>query len=250
MSRHGAALAVRKALLLAVDCAADFRANDPARQLSLIFRQVREQIMSLASAGARDAADYATTLAVAMLTPDAISIAQVGDTIAVVGQDSRYETVAPAPHGEYVNETTFLTSPGALAEVRITVRPAGKADGVFLATDGLRFKILGNLATSTPFPPFFDDLTTYARSAHASDSALSRFLAGLDDQSGDDKTLVAAVRQYPALGKTATRHDDSRPSRPLPHDPRLSAAVTRPGRMGRLRRALPGPPPHRRACGS
>jgi hypothetical protein len=149
---------------------------------------------ALASAEGKDPGAYASTLAVAVLAPESIAVAQVGDTIAVLGRDGRYETLAPEPPGEYVNETAFLTGPGPLAEARIAVRPADGVDGVYLATDGLRFKILADLAASTPFTPFFDDLTAYARSPAASDDALSRFLSGLDDQSGDDKTLVAAVR--------------------------------------------------------
>jgi hypothetical protein len=90
-----------------------------------------------------------------------------------------------------VNETAFLTGPDALGELRIDVTPA---DTVFLTTDGLRFKILDDLATAAPFAPFFEDLAAFARSPQASDDAVRAFLAGLDDQSGDDKTLVAAVR--------------------------------------------------------
>jgi hypothetical protein len=198
MSRDGASLAVGRALLLATKVAA--AGGDPIGQLPLIFADVREQIVALAGAEGRDADDYATTLAVAVLTPAEVGIAQVGDTIAVVGRGGGYETVAPAPRGEYVNETTFLTGQDALAEIRVRVYPAAEVDGVFLATDGLRFKILDNLAASTPFTPFFDDLAAYAGSEGASDGTLSRFLEGLDDQSGDDKTLVAAVRAVQRAG--------------------------------------------------
>jgi hypothetical protein len=188
MSRHGAALAVSRALLLA-----GARAGDPAARLPMIFQDVQEQISARASADGNDAADYATTLAVAILTRHLVGIGQIGDTIAVAGHQGRYETVAPAPRLEYVNETTFVTEPGALAELRVTVRPAAEVDTVFLSTDGLRFKIL-DLAAGTPFAPFFEDLAAYARSPEATPDALRRFLAGLDDQTGDDKTLVAAVR--------------------------------------------------------
>lgn len=189
MSRHGAALAVRRSLLLA----GGERKGDPVAWLRLIFQDVREQIGALASADGNDAADYATTLAVAILTRQLVFIGQIGDTIAVVGHQGRYETVAPAPRLEYVNETTFITEDGALEELRVTVRPVTEVDTVFLSTDGLRFKIL-DLAAGTPFAPFFDDLAAYARSPRATQDALRRFLAGLDDQTGDDKTLVAAVR--------------------------------------------------------
>lgn len=93
-----------------------------------------------------------------------------------------------------MNETAFLTSPDALGELRIDVTPAAQADTVFPATDGLRFKILDDLATAAPFAPFFEDLAAFAGSPQASDDAVRAFLAGLDDQSGDDKTLIAAVR--------------------------------------------------------
>jgi Protein phosphatase 2C len=118
-----------------------------------------------------------------------------GDSIVVVRRDGAYETVAPARRGEYVNETVFVTDSQGVAGARITVLPADTLDAVFLSTDGLRFKILADLAAMAPFPPFFDDLLEYLRSPDASADAIGRFLSGLTgDQSGDDKTLVAAVR--------------------------------------------------------
>jgi len=204
---HGATLAVGRALRRAV-CAADPgaadagaaepgaaepAAGDPAAWLRLIFAEAREQITAQAAAHGHDPGDYATTLAVAILTRHEVSIGQIGDTIAVAGHQGRYETVAPERRGEYLNETTFLTEPGALAGLRIVTRPAAEVDTVFLATDGLRFKVL-ELPAGAAFRPFFEDLGAYARSPGASPDAVRRFLAGLDDQTGDDKTLVAAVR--------------------------------------------------------
>jgi hypothetical protein len=190
MSRRGAALAVESSLLA---CAEGPRTGDPAAWLRLIFGAAREQITARALADGNDADDYATTLAVAILTGAAVAVGQIGDTIAVTGRAGSYQTLAPAPRAEYVNETAFITVPDALGELRIDVTPAAQADTVFLATDGLRFKILDDLATAAPFAPFFEDLAAFARSPQASDDAVRAFLTGLDDQSGDDKTLVAAV---------------------------------------------------------
>lgn len=192
MARDGALLAVRHALLTAGQCAAG--SGDPASWLRLAFAAARDEITTRASAQDRQAADYAATLAVAVLTPDVVAIGQIGDTIVVTGNAGRYETARPAPRGEYVNETTFITGPGALDDLRISIRPAAQTDSVFLSTDGLRFKILDDLAAGTPFWPFFEDLAAYASSPSATQDAVRRFLAGLDDQSGDDKTLLAAVR--------------------------------------------------------
>ena len=65
---------------------------------------------------------------------------------------------------------------------------------MFLSTDGMRFQILADLVGATPFTPFFADAEVYTRSPSADADADGRFLAALDDQSGDDKTLLVAVR--------------------------------------------------------
>jgi hypothetical protein len=190
-SRCGAALAVEGSLLASAEGPRD---GDPDAWLRLIFAAAREHITTRALADGNDADDYATTLAVAILTGSAVAVGQIGDTIAVAGRAGSYQTLTPAPRAEYVNETAFLTGPDALTELRINVTPATQADTVFLATDGLRFKILDDLTTAAPFAPFFEDLAAFARTPQASDDAVRAFLAGLDDQSGDDKTLLAAVR--------------------------------------------------------
>ncbi len=200
MSGRGAALAVGRGLAVARAVALHPASRsgrtsfgDPAASLRLVFADVREQIAAMAAADGNDADDYATTLAVAILAGDVVSIGQIGDTIAVVGRAGGYQTVAPAPRGEYANETRYITGPGALDGLRVGILPAAEVDAVFLSTHGLRSKILGDLAAATPFMPFFEDLAGYARSPTATVEAVQRFLAGLDDQSGDDKTLVAAV---------------------------------------------------------
>jgi len=197
LSGRGAELAVHHAVEIAGAYSGRNVAVDPAAWLQLVFRGVREKIAELAAAEGNDVGDYATTLGVAILTADLACVGQVGDTIAVVGSGDQFRTLAPAGHGEYVNETTFVTDDGALEQLRVTVEPAATLDAVFLSTDGLRFKILADLGTAAPFAPFFEDLAAYTRSAGASAGEIRRFLAGLDDQSGDDKSLIAAVLVQP-----------------------------------------------------
>src|ERR1035437_6271339 len=102
MSRDGAALAIERALLIATACAQRGDADNPTAWLQLTFKDVREQITAMAATAKRAAGDYAATLAVPILTGDLICIGQVGDTIAVIGYQGRYETAAPAPASEYV----------------------------------------------------------------------------------------------------------------------------------------------------
>jgi hypothetical protein len=197
MSGSGAALAVQRALVVVGECAARPGAGEAADWIRTAFSDARGRIEAMAADEGRDVGDYGTTLGVAVLTGDAVCIGQLGDTIAVVGHAGEYRTVAPAPRGEYANETNFVTDVALHRLLRLTILPAAEADAVVLSTDGLRFKIL-DLSTTVPYRPFFEDLVTYAHTPEGSVEGIERFLSGLEnDQSGDDKTLVAAVRTGP-----------------------------------------------------
>jgi Protein phosphatase 2C len=198
LSGQGSALAVRTALSAASARVSGPDAGEPAAWLPAIFADVRKELSQLAREQGRDVGDYATTLAVVILTGDLACVGQIGDAIVVVCRSGAYETVAPPPCAEYVNETSFVTEERAVDDARITVFPEAAIDAVFLSTDGLRFRILDDLASAAPFAPFFDDLSAYMRSPDATADAIRQFLIGLtNDQTGDDKTLVAAVRGRP-----------------------------------------------------
>jgi hypothetical protein len=189
LAHEGAKAAVARVLSLV-----DMPVGDPDEWLREALDEARAAIDELAKTSGTDVDQYATTLAVAVLTEEAIGIAQIGDTIAVVGQAGEFRTVDPAPRFEYANETVFLTASDAMAAVRLFVQPASGVDEVFLSTDGLRLKIVDDLASGTPYQPFFADVAAYVRSPNADAAAVRDFLLNLDDQTGDDKTLVAAVR--------------------------------------------------------
>jgi len=141
-----------------------------------------------------EASTLATTLGVVVIQDGRLSVGQVGDTIVVVRMaDGTLETVSPAEKFEYVNETVFITSESAFDHLRLAEMDAGLVTGIALSTDGLRFKILSNLETNVPYGPFFEDVFAYAAGGRATNSAVAKFLNGLDDQSGDDKTLVVAT---------------------------------------------------------
>jgi Protein phosphatase 2C len=201
LSAIGSALAVERALAVAGTAQTDeTRANQaprPADWIHAAFTDARTQISAMADSAGHKADDYATTLAIAIIAADIVAIGQVGDSTVVIGDGGRYRTIAPEAKGEYVNETLFVTAPDALDHLRITVLPAKEVELVVLSTDGLRYKILSDLTVSTPFEPFFDDLSGYIRTPSASQSGIAEFLGSLNDQTGDDKTLVAAIRLDP-----------------------------------------------------
>ncbi|UQU62692.1 protein phosphatase 2C domain-containing protein [Couchioplanes caeruleus] len=175
--------------------------DDPGAWLTDVFTEVHRRIETVANGSDHDPYDYATTLAVAVLAGEVLAIGQVGDTIAVVGGPGGYRTVGPAEQHEYANETEFVTREDFAAHLRLDTVEAEGIDEIFLSTDGLRYKILDDLRESVPYEPFFADLAAYARSAGATPDAVARFLEAVDDQTGDDLTVVAAVRmQEPAAG--------------------------------------------------
>lgn len=137
--------------------------------------------------------ELATTLAVAAVTEEYVAIGQLGDSLVVVENGSRTRLVQPEIKSEYANETIFLSSGRALEEVRVEVTPAPEVSALALSTDGLRLNIL-ELPAMTPYGPFFEDAFNYGRDLDSSSIGVRKFLEGLDDQTGDDLTLLLAVR--------------------------------------------------------
>jgi hypothetical protein len=148
---------------------------------------------------------FATTLSVVVIAGGRVAIGQVGDGIAVHGAGDAVEAVAVGERPEHVNETVFLTTPGALSEhLRTFSTGADAVDALALATDGLRYQVLDDVPTNRPFAPFFRAAWAYARRTDATPEAVTAFLDEVEDQSGDDKTLVLAVRDRSGTAPATT----------------------------------------------
>ncbi len=202
-SRHlsgvGAHVAVAAALKFAEDAHfASLHYDDPVSATRSLVERAIAALSTEAKTLSVSIRDLATTLCVSVITPLGAIVAQVGDGLAVIGLASgEIKTVAVADRSEYANETVFLTSPDALDHLKLF--STGNDDpvrSIALSTDGLRYKLLDNLQTSTPFIPFFRDAWDYARLEDASSASVARFLDRVDDQTGDDKTLVLAVHDF------------------------------------------------------
>jgi len=196
----GAHVAVRSALAHAASPAfADACADDAAAAASALVADVIAAVVEEAEQVGLAPTQLATTLCVAVLAPAGVTVVQVGDGIAVVERASgAVEVVAVAERFEYANETVFVTSADALAHVKLFVASAGEdpVTNVALSTDGLRFKALDDLQEQRPFERFFRDSWAYATRPEASSQAIEAFLLDVEDQSGDDKTLVLAVSAF------------------------------------------------------
>jgi len=142
--------------------------------------------------------DLASTLIVVAATPDLVAAAQIGDGAAVVADDAGTLRAVTAPaSGEYLNETVFLTSPGALDALQCVVW-RGRAAHLAVFSDGLQMLAL-KMPAATPHAPFFAPLFRFAAGQGADPDAsgeLAGFLssAGVRQRTDDDLTLLLATR--------------------------------------------------------
>jgi hypothetical protein len=211
----GAGSAIHSATgsLRAVQSSVQFLANhlsteppcdDPAweEMLRETVVHAREQIEDLVreTEGA-SLRDFATTLLLMVITGTHIATLQIGDGAIVLQRtDATLEVLSPAPTGEYINETTFLTSSDPLREALITSRQSPEVDAVALFTDGVQFLAI-DYAANTAHLPFFAPLFRFVADAEANPEELTAMLASerVNQLTDDDKTLVIAVRK-PTFG--------------------------------------------------
>ena len=104
--------------------------------------------------------ELATTLILLIATGNGIAVAQVGDGAAVVGDgQGSVEGLTQPQNGEYINETTFLTSPEALDTVQTGVWRGTTAQGAIFS-DGIQMLCL-KMPEGLPHPPFFNPLFSF-----------------------------------------------------------------------------------------
>ncbi len=169
--------------------------RDAGRPVEWLFQAALSAVEAAAHGLGVDPDLLATTLSVVVVTGARVEIGQVGDGIAVHGTGDTVEAVAVGERPEHVNETAFLTTRGALPEhLRTFTIGADAVDALALTTDGLRYQVLDDVPATRPFAPFFQAAWEYARDPRATAAAVTAFLDEIEDQSGDDKTLVLAVR--------------------------------------------------------
>ena len=122
----------------------------------------------------------------------------VGDGAAVVGDDTDTLMALATPHsGEYINETTFITSPEAIQTAQVGVWH-GVARHIAAFSDGLQMlalKMPAGLPHAPFFMPLFHFMASMTDAADAQDQ-LAAFLRSprVRERTDDDVTLLLAVR--------------------------------------------------------
>jgi len=159
----------------------------------------RESVTEVADILGTPADELATTLLLAVVTREQVAALQIGDGAAIAQTaDRQLVAVTRPPAQEYLNETTFLTSPAFREHAQFVVRP-GPIQGLALLTDGLQMIAL-QMPHGDPHGPFFAPLLRLLGSTTDAGQAtdnLRGFLQSprLQERADDDLTLVLAVRQ-------------------------------------------------------
>jgi len=149
-----------------------------------------------------EAKELAATLILVVATPDILCALQIGDGAVVQRlrvQDNEPEALAAITspgHGEYINETTFLTSIEAIDTAQSVVQH-GETAGFAIFTDGLQEIALTSPGYSA-HGPFFQPLFRFAETAtdhFQAEAELAAFLQSprFAERTDDDLTLVLAT---------------------------------------------------------
>ncbi len=171
--------------------------NSARSLLSEAILAAKTAVEEEAIASNRPPKDLSTTLIVVVATPNVAVVAQIGDGVAVVKDNMGNLTALTVPDsGEYINETSFITSPTALDSVQINVWRQGITN-IAILTDGLQMLAI-NMAVGLPHKPFFLPLFDFVANAQELKGAkeqLVKFLRSekITQRTDDDLTLIIAA---------------------------------------------------------
>lgn len=200
-AEEGATLAVQAAVnCLSFNCERLRSGGDDAEWeavLRMAVEEAREAVLAAATKRETEARQFASTLIVVIARADVVACTQVGDGGVVVwGSDGQLIALTIPQSGEYLNETTFLTSDDALETLQSLVW-RGPVTGLAAFSDGLQMLCL-KLPEGIPHAPFFAPLFRFAesgRDANETRAQLENFLRStkIRQFTDDDLTLVLAI---------------------------------------------------------
>ncbi len=171
------------------------------QEVSQLFTNIVNQVVTALEAQAANGDysidDLACTLLIFVATPNKVAGMQIGDGfITVRYQQQEPQLLFPPDKGEYINETTFVTSTNALEAMRVVVQ-TGHPEFICASTDGLE-RLAIRMSDWIPFAPFFQPLEEYLRETSVpeqEDKYLMSFLNSdrLNARTDDDKTLLLCL---------------------------------------------------------
>ena len=171
------------------------------RAVKQFFRKtVKKIVTTLKEQAASDGfsvEDFACTLLIVVATSNGLAAMQIGDGFIIVRHAEEEPKLLFTPDkGEYINETTFVTSANALEAMRVVVQTE-PPKFICASTDGLE-RLAIRMSDHTPFIPFFKPLEEYlwsTKNPEQEEEYLVSFLNSdrLNVRSDDDKTLLLCL---------------------------------------------------------
>ncbi len=144
--------------------------------------------------------DFASTVQLAVVLGAWVAAVQIGDGAVIAAlPDGTFDAITWPKHGEYINETDFLTGRDYLRDAQFSIRRQ-EVRGLACMSDGLETITL-DFQRHQPHPPFFERIFAFARHPQATAEVLRGELEHYLDspdiraRTDDDKTLVLAVRE-------------------------------------------------------
>ena len=170
--------------------------------------RVRSEIRDLAESDDLSPREFACTILGAVVGHDRAAFFQIGDGAIVVSNRSEpddYGWVFWPQHGEFANQTNFITQDNALELLEFELEERC-VDEIAMFTDGIERLVL-DLQEKTAHAPFFRTLFGWlANSDRAAvneeiptSEVIERYLGSkqINDRTDDDKTLILASRRLP-----------------------------------------------------
>ncbi len=178
----------------------DFWQQAPSEELAKewftnLQHQVLEKFRQISQRGLYSCDDLACTLLVFIATPDWMAAMQTGDGFIVIRYpEGDYDLLFQPDKGEYINETTFVTSKTAVDDMQVKVIEK-QLSFICVATDGL--ERVAHLRGWKPYRPFFQPLEDYLTNTEDPEQEseyLEQFLDSeqLNKRTKDDKTILLA----------------------------------------------------------
>ena len=204
MSHQGAKLVVEKAIEYLKSLLDDCQENYPKTPIKVEENQLLKTIIDCLKQKAKNdnclLKDFACTLIAFIATPKWIIAVQVGDSFLVIreAEKEEYLLVFKPDKGEYINETTFVTSNDAMNQMQVKV-VEGYYPFICAASDGLE-KVAIRQKDWSAFSPFFKPLEEYlitTENPETENSYLINFLDSerLNARTHDDKTLLLCLHE-------------------------------------------------------
>lgn len=157
------------------------------------FIEARKKLSEIAQAYNLPVKYFATTLLIALMTPNLVITGHIGDGAIIARfNDTSIRTISAPERGEYANEVMPVTSSNALDSIRINTFTS--IDALALLTDGIQHLTM-NLSENRPFVPFFEpffNAITSKMNIKENKTKLAEFLNSdmINSKTDDDKTLV------------------------------------------------------------